>query len=169
MDSMIAGLFIGIAVTILVAGGISAFLFGQWLKISRNTPNFKPFGKNLSSYVDPRKSGLFPPVTFTIAAQKAKSVYLVGSFNEWLRAASPGQRITPDPGFQLQPKGDGVWEITLDVLMPGSVYEYVFAIDYGTGYFQWTCDPQVGERGGWGSLVRISINERETLKNPAIR
>lgn len=147
--TIISVVIFGLIVTILLKIGFYESIIGRLALFGRRSL------PRLGQLTDPRSSGMFQPFTFRIRARKAKRVYLIGSFNEWLRASSPGCRITPDPAYQLQQNEDGTWEITLDVLMPGSYYEYAFAIDYGTGYFQWTSDPKVAERGTWGSVIRI--------------
>ena len=120
----------GLIVTILIRMGFYEWLTSLFIYIYRNLLRWS----GLIS--DPGKSGPFPPITFRIRAYSTKCVYLPGSFNEWLRASSPGSRITPDPAYRLYRNEDDTWEITLYDLMPGTHHEYAFAIDYGMGYFQ---------------------------------
>ncbi len=84
-------------------------------------------------------------VHFELVAPEAKSVFLVGDFNDW----QPGELKLSDT------KGGGVWQITVR-LRKGVVYRYNFLID-GT---RWEPDPssprQVDDGfGGKTSVLRL--------------
>ncbi len=84
-------------------------------------------------------------VHFELVAPEAKSVFLVGDFNDW----RPG-------GLKLmESKGSGAWQITVR-LKKGVAYRYNFLID-GT---RWEPDPssplQVDDGfGGKSSVLRL--------------
>ena len=82
------------------------------------------------------------PVTFTYVDSNAKSVSIVGDFNNWDEKR--------DPMFNL---GGGVWQITL-YLEPGE-YEYKFVIDGE----KWIEDPNakkfVDDGKGRRSIVTV--------------
>ena len=83
------------------------------------------------------------PVTFTVEAPGAASVYLAGEMNGWNPSA---QRMTDDDG-------DGVFEVTLD-LDPGR-YAYKFVVDGN-----WKEDPNAAEFvddgfGGKNSVIEV--------------
>lgn len=57
------------------------------------------------------------PVTFEVYAPEARTVAVVGDFNQWQVSAAP----------LTDPKGDGTW--TAEVLIPPGRYQYQFVID----------------------------------------
>ncbi len=84
------------------------------------------------------------PVTFTVEAPGAGSVYLAGEFNGW----DPTARAMTDPD------GDGVFEVTLD-LDPGT-YAYKFVID-GNWMTDESADSFVDDGfGGQNSVVEVT-------------
>ncbi|MBI4358796.1 MAG: isoamylase early set domain-containing protein [Candidatus Omnitrophica bacterium] len=92
-----------------------------------------------------RKSsnGTSHKIEFEYFAPQAKSVSLVGTFNNWNEKACP---LRKDKG--------GRWRVTLP-LQPGR-YEYRFLVD-GT----WECDPEPKECvpnpfGSWNCVVSVS-------------
>jgi AMP-activated protein kinase-like protein len=64
------------------------------------------------------------PVTFEVAAPEARSVVLVGDFNDWDSSATP-----------LKPAGRGAWAVR--VKLPPGNYSYAFIIDGD----RWATDP----------------------------
>lgn len=71
------------------------------------------------------------PVEFRIEAQGARSVALVGDFNDWDPAVTP-----------LAPTPTGVW--TVRVALPAGAHEYAFVIDDG----RWVPDPAASSAAG---------------------
>ncbi len=80
-------------------------------------------------------------VVFRVHAPEAKSVYLVGSFNDWDIGACPME------------KENGNWVASLE-LSPG-IYEYRYLIDGG-----WYNDPhQPRAFDGWGENSILEVEE----------
>ncbi len=82
-------------------------------------------------------------VTFTVRAEKGKSVYLTGCFNKW---NPTGKKMTDK-------KKDGVYSVSVK-LAPGT-YQYKFVID-GT----WCADPECAdfvqnEHGTLNSVITV--------------
>ncbi|UCE83297.1 MAG: glycogen-binding domain-containing protein, partial [Deltaproteobacteria bacterium] len=90
------------AAMVLVLGLVIAFQLGPWQK-------------NQDS-MDPRRASLIP-VTFTLSYPAAKSVSLIGSFNQW----NP-------TGHKMQQLSDlNTW--TLELRLPEGRHEYAFLVD----------------------------------------
>lgn len=85
---------------------------GAWspAELSREAPAAIPGGRE--------------PVQFVLHASRARSVHLVGDFNDWDPAATP-----------LRHDGGTVWSVTLP-LAPGR-YRYTFVVDGR----EWVADP----------------------------
>ncbi|MFY9302365.1 isoamylase early set domain-containing protein [Candidatus Sordicultor fermentans] len=84
-------------------------------------------------------------VIFEVYAPRAKSVYLVGDFNDWDIRACPME------------KENGVWVITLD--LPPGKYEYRYLIDGG-----WYNDPQKCRiLTGWGENSVLEVEQECSL------
>lgn len=82
-------------------------------------------------------------VVFTVHAEKGKSVYLAGSFNEWSTSAKK----------MAYKAKDGIYSTTVK-LAPGE-YEYKFVID-GT----WCADPEnanavKNDQGTFNSVITV--------------
>jgi hypothetical protein len=79
------------------------------------TFQFAPWRKDPSS-TDPRQANLVP-VTFTLSYQKAESVSLIGSFNQWNPV-----------GHEMHKLGDrNTW--VLELRLPEGRHEYAFLVD----------------------------------------
>lgn len=99
------------------------------LKISRAT-----------LYSKIKRYGLEKTVTFRFKAPQAKSVYLVGSFNNWNTAAMPMKRDE-----------SGIWRTDIK-LAPGT-YEYRFYVDG-----QWQNDPEADVvKNPFGTLNNVLV------------
>ena len=83
-------------------------------------------------------------ITFTLEADDAKEVYLVGEFNNWKVGTHP-----------MKNNGVGKWKKQL--LLPEGKFEYKFLVDN-----QWVTDPK-NERvctycfGTLNSVVRVAV------------
>jgi len=87
---------------VLVLGLAIAFQFAPWRQDAGST--------------DPRQGNLIP-VTFTLSYPKAKSVSLIGSFNQWNPA-----------GHKMHQVGDqNTW--VLELRLPEGRHEYAFLVD----------------------------------------
>lgn len=94
------------------------------------------------------------PVTFTVEAPGAGSVYLAGEFNGW----DPGARAMTDDD------GDGVFEVTIE-LAPGR-YAYKFVVDGN-----WQADPNAADSvddgfGGSNSVIEVTGDEAPAATMP---
>lgn len=88
-------------------------------------------------------------VHFQLADLSAKTVSVVGTFNEWL----PESQV-------LSPGIGGLWHGEI-ALAPG-VYEYCFVVDG-----RWVADPSATESvpncyGGKNSVLRVALSEEST-------
>lgn len=84
------------------------------------------------------------PVSFRLNAPEAKSVAIVGDFNQWNQSARP-----------LKQRKDGVWWVNLR-LAPGK-YQYKFMVDGS----RWQEDPanpnQIADsHGGYNSVCEVA-------------
>jgi len=87
---------------VLVLGLAIAFQFAPW--------------RQEAGFTDPRQGNLIP-VTFTLSYPKAKSVSLIGSFNQWNPA-----------GHKMHQVGDqNTW--VLELRLPEGRHEYAFLVD----------------------------------------
>jgi 1,4-alpha-glucan branching enzyme len=83
-------------------------------------------------------------VSFRLDAPEAKSVTIVGDFNQWNQSARP-----------LKQRKDGVWWVNLR-LSPGT-YQYKFVVDGS----RWQEDPSNPNRmpdshGGYNSVCEVA-------------
>ena len=81
------------------------------------------------------------PVEFMLHVPQARSVAVVGTFNDWDVNRTP---MSPSPG--------GAWKAT--VWLPAGRYEYRFVADG-----QWTSDPNAGEcvQNSFGSTNSVLV------------
>jgi 1,4-alpha-glucan branching enzyme len=83
-------------------------------------------------------------IVFTLEADDAKEVHLVGEFNDWKAGVHP-----------MKNKGNGKW--VKQLMLPEGTFEYKFLVDN-----QWRSDPQ-NERwclncfGTRNSIVRVIL------------
>jgi 1,4-alpha-glucan branching enzyme len=82
-------------------------------------------------------------VTFTVHAEKGKSVYLAGEFNDW----------DPTAKKMTYKARSGLYAVTLK--LPAGVYQYKFVID-GT----WCADPEnadsvANDQGTFNSVMTV--------------
>jgi hypothetical protein len=100
-------------------------------------------GPTLASARQPDKGQPGTKVTFVLHAPQARSVAVVGTFNDW------------DPGrLPLKKRSDGTWET--QVTLPPGQYEYQFVVD-GTHFVP---DPEATEQqddglGGANAVLRL--------------
>ncbi len=91
------------------------------------------------------KSGSVCKVTFMItkeAAKGAKSIFLVGEFNDWSRESTPMERLK-----------NNEFKVTLD-LQSGKEYRYKYLIDDHRWENDWNADQYVeNEYGSEDSVV----------------
>lgn len=116
------------------------------IKTSRKGATEKVVSKAVGKKAVAEKASVKPAkqaVTFTVHAEKGKSVYLAGEFNQW------------DPaGRKMSYKArTGVYSTTIQ-LAPG-VYQYKFVIDGA-----WCADPEnfdcvQNDQGTFNSVVKV--------------
>lgn len=123
----------------LAAGLAAVVLVGSMAGLRRGTEATQPAAAPVAG--EPTEA---PLTQFVLVAPAAKSVAVVGDFNDWnMSAATPLTREA----------GDGVWWVTLP-LAPGR-YRYAYIVDGGT----WRSDPDApaadDEFGRPSSVVSI--------------
>ena len=112
-------------------------------KVVQKAPVKKPVAKTCAAKKCAAKKVATKSVTFTVHAEKGKSVYLAGEFNEWNPTAKK---------MAYQAKG-GLYAATVK-LAAGS-YQYKFVID-GT----WCADPEnvnavPNDQGTFNSVITV--------------
>ena len=112
-------------------------------KVVQKAPVKKPVAKTCAAKKCAAKKVATKSVTFTVHAEKGKSVYLAGEFNEWNPTAKK---------MAYQAKG-GLYAATVK-LAAGS-YQYKFVID-GT----WCADPEnanavANDQGTFNSVITV--------------
>jgi len=114
-------------------------LIGQFVK--EKLPFMREVRRTLEEFLREEISG--KPVTFSLDEPSAKSVSLVGDFNDWDPEANPMRRTK-----------NGAWKLTLS-LSPGS-YQYQFYVD---GVWQTDLSSQTRVQnpfGGENTVIEIS-------------
>lgn len=122
---------------------------GLWARLRRSRPASLPWGLVAAAasvivifaglQLDrERGAPKSMPVQFVLVAPTARSVAVVGDFNDWNRRHA---------GFVAKHQGDGVWTVTAPI--PAGHHHYAFVVDDSV----WVADPaapQVADRDDFG-------------------